>query len=108
MKNMKKANKKTKKKNKKDGDFMKVCVIAIFIIVPVYTFIHLILSFVAGAEIAPATSVGFFTFFAGEAGLLTIIKRMKNKNNNEDEEKGEEDAGECDTVDSFGDHSISD
>lgn len=85
---------------------MKKCVIAIFVIVPVYAFGHLVLSFIAGTEIAPVTSSGFFVFFAGEAGLLSYIKQNKHK---KDEEEGSiEDAGEFDDVDSCDDHSISD
>ena len=99
--------KNTKQTNKKDGAFMKKCVLAIFVIVPVYAFSHLVLSFIAGTEIAPVTSSGFFVFFAGEAGLLSYIKRNKHKKE-EDEEGSIEDAGEFDTLDSCNDHSISD
>lgn len=84
---------------------MKKCVLAIFVIVPVYAFIHLILSFIVGTEIAPVTSSGFFLFFAGEAGILSYIKKNKHK---KDEEGSIEDAGEFDNVDSCDDHSISD
>ena len=101
--------KNTKQTNKQDGAFMDKCVIAIFVIVPVYAFSHLFLSFVAGTEIAPVTSGGFFAFFAGEAGILAYIKRRKRKKKEEEEEEGSIDnAGEFDDVDSCDDHSISD
>ena len=98
--------KNTKQTNKKDGALMDKCVIAIFVIVPVYAFSHLFLSFVAGTEIAPVTSGGFFAFFAGEAGILAYIKRHKRKK--KEDEGSIEDAGEFDDVDSCDDHSISD
>ena len=94
-----------KKNVKKDGAFMKKCVIAIFIIVPVYAFSHLVLSFIAGSEISPVTSSGFFLFFAGEAGILSYIKQNKRK---QDEEGSIEHNGEV-TDDHFsGDNVISD
>lgn len=100
-----------KQTNKNDGAFMKICVIAIFVIVTVYAFAHLVFSFVAGVEIAPVSSSGFFLFFAGEAGILSYIKKMKHdkaKEDKEDEEGTAENDGECDYVDFSDDHSISD
>lgn len=97
-----------KNKGKSDGAFMKACVIAVFIIVTVYAFAHLVLSFLTGAEISPESSRGFYLFFAGEAGLLTIIKRMKNKKQKDDEESEGENDGEYNDVDFSDDHAISD
>lgn len=95
------------KKTKKDGAFMKICVIAIFIIVTVYTFIHLFLSFAVGVEVAPVASGAFYAFFAGEAGILSYIKHMKKKAERNDE-RGAEIDGEDTGNDFNDDHSISD
>lgn len=80
----------TKKKKQKKGIFSKVAVALIIAQVFVYTWIHLILSYKVGVEIAPAVSCAFYGFCGAEAGLLAWIKNTKTKNGTESEETEEE------------------
>lgn len=96
---------KNTKKIKKDGLFMKICVILTFVIVTVYAYSHLYLSFLNGSEVAPASSGLFYAFFTGEAGYLTFLKYKKRKAKNEG---GAEIDGEDTGNDFNDDHSISD
>lgn len=66
-------------KNKKKGIFSKIIVIVIVLQVIVYTWVHMYFSYQKGIEIAPMTSVAFYTFCGAEAGLLAWIKNNKKK-----------------------------
>ena len=56
--------------------FSKAIVILVLVQVFLYTWAHLILSYVVGLEIAPTTSVAFYTFCGAEAGLLAWLKKL--------------------------------
>ena len=60
--------------------FSKISVVFILFQVFAYTWVHLILSYLVGTEIAPAVSVAFYSFCGAEAGLLAWIKNTKVKN----------------------------
>jgi len=66
---------KTASKNKRSGRFMKIAVAVIIIQAIVYTWVHLYLSTSVGTEIAPMTSVAFYTFCLGELGVCGLIKK---------------------------------
>jgi hypothetical protein len=70
------ANKKkpTPKKNN-TGKFLKLIVAGVLLQVIVYAWIHLYLSYKVGVEIAPMTSVAFFTLCVGELGICGYIKK---------------------------------
>ena len=61
---------------------MKFSVVFILLQVFTYTWAHLYLSFKVGMEIAPMTSVAFYAFCGAEAGLLAMIKKIKEEKNN--------------------------
>lgn len=69
-------------KKRKKIRFQKIAVVAVLVQVFVYTWVHLILSYLVGLEIAPTVSCGFYAFCGAEAGLLAWIK-------NSDQKKGE-------------------
>lgn len=56
---------------------MKIAVAVILIQAIVYTWVHLYLSHSAGVEIAPTTSVAFYTFCLGELSVCGVIKKSK-------------------------------
>lgn len=60
--------------------FSKISVVFILFQVFAYTWVHLILSYLVGTEIAPTVSVAFYSFCGAEAGLLAWIKNTKVKN----------------------------
>lgn len=57
------------------GLFMKLAVAVIILQAIVYTWVHLYLSSNAGMEIAPTTSVAFYTFCLGELSVCGLIKK---------------------------------
>ena len=57
----------------------KISVCLILAQVFLYTWVHLILSYLVGVEIAPTVSVAFYGFCGAEAGLLAWIKNTKIK-----------------------------
>lgn len=69
--------------------FSKAIVILVLVQVFLYTWAHLILSYIVGLEIAPTTSVAFYTFCGAEAGLLAWIRKI-NKQTEKDDEFEEE------------------
>lgn len=70
--------------------FSKVSVILVLAQVFTYTWVHLILSYIVGTEIAPTVSVAFYSFCGAEAGMLAWIKNTKTKNNEVKENEGED------------------
>lgn len=68
-----------KRKRKDKLKFGKKAVIVVLIQVFLYTWVHLILSYSAGVEIAPAVSCAFYGFCGAEAGLLAWIKNLDRK-----------------------------
>lgn len=62
---------------KAKGLFMKIAVAVVILQVIVYTWVHLYLSHSAGTEIAPMTSVAFYTFCLGELSVCGMIKKKK-------------------------------
>ena len=68
-----------KRKRKNKLKFGKKAVIIVLIQVFLYTWVHLILSYAAGVEIAPAVSCAFYAFCGAEAGLLAWIKNLDRK-----------------------------
>ena len=66
-------------KKKKKGFFSKVAVVLILAQVFIYTWVHLVLSYLVGVEIAPMVSCAFYAFCGAEAGLLAWIKNIKTK-----------------------------
>lgn len=78
-------NLKEKSKTKAKLKFRKVAVIVVLVQVFLYTWVHLILSTIVGMEIAPTTSVAFYTFCGAEAGLLAFLRKT-----DKDKEKQEE------------------
>lgn len=69
------AKRKTKRNRK--GLFMKLAVALIILQAIIYTWVHLYLSHSAGVEIAPMTSVAFYTFCLGELSVCGYIKKAK-------------------------------
>lgn len=67
----------------KKGLFMKIAVAIIILQAVVYTWIHLYLSSRMGSEVAPMTSVAFYTFCLGELSVCGIIKKSKGGNKDE-------------------------
>ena len=59
------------------GRYMKIAVAVIIIQAIVYTWVHLYLSSKAGIEIAPTTSVAFYTFCLGELSVCGFLKKKK-------------------------------
>lgn len=56
------------------GLYMKIAVAIIIIQAIVYTWIHLYLSAKVGVEVAPTTSVAFYTFCLGELSVCGVMK----------------------------------
>ena len=83
--------KRKRKKRRKHpaGIFSKIAVAAIIIQVFIYTWAHLILSYMVGVEIAPAVSCAFYGFCGAEAGLLAWIKNTKSKLKESEREESE-------------------
>lgn len=66
-----------KRKAKQKGLYMKIAVAAIILQAVVYTWVHLYLSSTVGVEVAPMTSVAFYTFCLGELSVCGMIKKNK-------------------------------
>jgi hypothetical protein len=64
---------------------MKIVLALIILQVIVYTWIHLYLSYKVGIEIAPTTSIGFYTFCGFEAGICGFVKNSKMKKESDGE-----------------------
>ena len=75
----------TKPKRKIKGRYMKIVLALIILQVIVYTWVHLYLSYNVGVEIAPTTSLGFYSFCGFEAGICGFIKNSKVKKEDEGE-----------------------
>lgn len=58
---------------------MKLVLALIILQVIVYTWVHLWLSYQVGVEIAPTTSVAFYSFCGFEVGACSFIKNNKLK-----------------------------
>lgn len=71
------------KKKSKNGRFMKIALAIIILQVIVYTWIHLFLSFKCQMEIAPTTTIGFYSFCGFEAGVCGYIKKIKHTSNSD-------------------------
>jgi hypothetical protein len=69
--------------------FSKAIVILVLVQVFLYTWVHLILSSIIGLEIAPTTSVAFYTFCGAEAGLLAWIRKINKQTEKDDEHEAE-------------------
>ncbi len=67
------------KKIERKGLFMKFAVAVIILQAIIYTWVHLYLSHSAGVEIAPTTSVAFYTFCLGELSVCGLIKNRREK-----------------------------
>lgn len=70
-------------KSKRNGLYMKLAVAIIILQAIVYTWVHLYLSSKAGVEVAPMTSVAFYTFCLGELSVCGLIKKSKGGTKNE-------------------------
>lgn len=81
---------------KRKGLFSKIAVVLILAQVFIYTWVHLILSYIVGVEIAPTVSCAFYGFCGAEAGLLAWIKNIKSKNESEEVEHERTDFSETD------------
>lgn len=57
--------------------YMKLVVAIVILQAIVYTWVHLYLSYSVGMEIAPTTSVAFYTFCLGELSVCGLIKKKK-------------------------------
>ena len=80
---------KRKSKNLKSANklkFQKKAVIAVLVQVFLYTWVHLILSFIDGIEIAPTVSCAFYAFCGAEAGLVAWIKNFDKKSEEKEDE----------------------
>ena len=84
------------KKKKGGGLFSKIAVAIVLLQVFVYTWVHLILSYEIGMEIAPTVSIAFYGFCGAEAGLLAWIKNIKTKSESEEKEYERNDFSEID------------
>lgn len=74
------------KKEKKKGDFSKALIVFILIHTFIFGWAYLILSAIAGVEIAPAFGVAYLSFCGAEYGLLAWIKNNKTKKGDEENE----------------------
>lgn len=68
---------------KKKGKYMKIVLALIIIQVIVYTWLHLWLSYKSGMEIAPTTSVAFYSFCGVEVGVCGWLKKKNGGNADE-------------------------
>lgn len=66
-----------KKPKKHSGLYMKIALAIIILQVIVYTWVHLYLSHSAGVEIAPTTTIAFYSFCGLEAGICGWLKKNK-------------------------------
>lgn len=57
--------------------YMKIVVALVILQAIVYTWVHLYLSYSVGVEIAPTTSVAFYSFCLGELSVCGFIKTRK-------------------------------
>ena len=71
--------------------FSKIAVIVILAQVFIYNWVHLIMSFIMGIEIAPTTSCAFYGFCGAEAGLLAWIKKIDKPKDEVEEAQYERD-----------------
>lgn len=71
------SGKRQKKSAKHKGLYMKLAVALIILQAIVYTWVHLYLSATAGVEVAPMTSVSFYTFCLGELSVCGMIRKNK-------------------------------
>lgn len=71
------------KKSKLNIKFRKITVVVVLVQVFLYTWMHLFLSAMAGIEIAPTTSVAFYSFCGAEAGLLAWLKKLDKQTDKE-------------------------
>jgi hypothetical protein len=81
--------KRKKRRKLPPGLFGKIAVVLIIVQVFTYTWVHLILSYMVGIEIAPTVSCAFYAFCGAEAGLLAWIKNTKTKNKESEESENE-------------------
>ena len=65
---------------KKSGMFMKIVIGAVILQVIIYTWVHLYLSYKVGMEIAPTSTVAFYSFCGLEAGICGWLKNHKKIN----------------------------
>ena len=65
--------------SKKKGLFMKIAVATIILQVIAYTWVHAYWSREAGMEIAPTSTIGFYTFCGFEAGVCGWLKKDNDK-----------------------------
>jgi hypothetical protein len=86
---MAKRRKRRRKLKLPPGLFGKIAVVVIIVQVFLYTWVHLIMSYMVGIEIAPTVSCAFYAFCGAEAGLLAWIKNTKNKNKESEESENE-------------------
>lgn len=77
----------TTEKKGQIASFQRVAVIVILCQVFLYTWIHLIFSFIVKSEVAPMVSCAFYAFCGAEAGILAWLKSFdkKRKDENKDE-----------------------
>ena len=59
--------------------YMKVVVALIILQAIIYTWVHLYLSYKVGMEIAPTTTVAFYTFCLGELSVCGFIKKKSKE-----------------------------
>lgn len=71
------SGKRVKKPKQSEGRYTKIVIAIIILQIIVYTWVHLFLSHSAGVEIAPTTSIGFYSFCGFEAGVCGWIKTKK-------------------------------
>ena len=64
-------------KPKKKSKYMKLAVAIILLQAIIYTWVHLYLSYSVGTEIAPTTTVAFYTFCLGELSVCGVIKSKR-------------------------------
>lgn len=62
-------------RKKKKGVFMKIVVALVILQVIAYTWIHMYLSYKVGVEIAPMTTVAFYSFCGLEVGICGLLKK---------------------------------
>lgn len=80
---------KGKKKRRNTVKFQKVAVIAVLVQVFLYTWVHLIFSFIAETEIAPTVSCAFYAFCGAEAGILAYLKTFDKKKGESNDERSD-------------------
>lgn len=73
--------------------FQKIAVVVVLSQVFLYTWVHLILSYIVGVEIAPTVSCAFYAFCGAEAGLLAMLKKSERKEDEENEGNSDAEVG---------------